>query len=81
MSINYNMEVDKTVTTLNTNTDELQQKVELLEMSHGALIQRLEALEKVTTLNTNTDELRQKVELLEMSHGALIIKRLGPNSR
>jgi hypothetical protein len=52
-----------------------------LEMSHGALIQRLEALEKVTTLNTNTDELRQKVELLEMSHGALIIKRLGPNSR
>ena len=40
-------EVDKTVTTLNTNTDELQQKVELLEMSHEALIQRLEALEKL----------------------------------
>jgi len=28
-------------------TRELQQKVEILEMSHGALIQRIEALEKL----------------------------------
>jgi len=30
-----------------TKTYELQQKVEILEMSHGALIQRIEALENL----------------------------------
>tara|TARA_R110002073_G_scaffold126633_2_gene271499 strand:+ start:1391 stop:1669 length:279 start_codon:yes stop_codon:yes gene_type:complete len=30
-----------------TKTYELQQKVELLEMSHGALVERIEALEKL----------------------------------
>ena len=40
-------EVDKEVQAEKTKTDELQKKVELLEMSQRALIQRIEALEKL----------------------------------
>ena len=40
-------EVDRQLQAEKTKTYELQQKVEILEMSHGALIQRIEALEKL----------------------------------
>jgi hypothetical protein len=40
-------EVDRQLQAEKIRTYELQQKVELLEMSHGALIQRVEALEKL----------------------------------
>jgi len=40
-------EVDRQLQAEKIKTHELRQKVELLEMSHGALIQRVEALEKL----------------------------------
>jgi hypothetical protein len=40
-------EVDRQLQAEKTKTYELQQKVEILEMSHGALIQRIEALENL----------------------------------
>ncbi len=40
-------EVDRQLQAEKIRTYELRQKVELLEMSHGALIQRVEALEKL----------------------------------
>jgi hypothetical protein len=40
-------EVDRQLQTEKARTYELQQKVELLEMSHASLIQRIEALEKL----------------------------------
>jgi hypothetical protein len=40
-------EVDRQLQTEKAKTYELQQKVELLEMSHASLIQRIEALEKL----------------------------------
>ena len=40
-------ELDAQLQAEKTKTYELQQKVELLEMSHGALVERIEALEKL----------------------------------
>jgi len=40
-------EVDRQLQTEKARTYELRQKVELLEMSHASLIQRIEALEKL----------------------------------
>ena len=40
-------EVDRQLQTEKAKTYELRQKVELLEMSHASLIQRIEALEKL----------------------------------